>query len=178
MKVPRNAQVELCASDDPARYSINNLYLDTKIEGHPFLVATDGRMMAVIPVALEEGDEAGFVTAESLKAARKLTTTKAETISLSANGSLKLANGVAFPRPAEGGDNGTYPNWRAVLPDGKNRKFSVALDAELLVKIQRAMGASGVHLHFTDDVGPILVGPSSCKTEDSPFGVLMPMRMN
>ena len=56
------------------------------------MVATNGAIIAVVPVETEEGDATGFVTAEALKAERKVR------LGMLCNGELKVAAGPTFPR--------------------------------------------------------------------------------
>lgn len=184
MKIPKEAKVELCVSDDSTRGAITEPYLDVT-DGKGTMIATDGRKMAIVPVELEEHDVAGYVSGKALVAARKLAKRDVNAV-LTVNGVCKLLDGSQFPRPfaAPEGWQGEwigkrFPNWRQVIPD-KDRKvgFRVALDAELLLTLAKSIGVEsgqGVTLEFgEDDRDSILVKGGRV----GGCGVLMPMRIS
>jgi hypothetical protein len=177
MKINKHAQVELCASNEATRHVITFAYLDTQDEGAPKLVSTNGRMMAVVPVEMEEGDDSGFITVESLKAARKAAGSRSKESQLKANGNLTLPNGQSFPRPSK--DDMQYPNWRQVVPAAdRESKFRIRLDAELLFKLAKAISGNGdahVTLEFGSDERDVI---KVTGTLPGGYGVLMPCRMS
>lgn len=113
-------------------------------EGTGSLVATDGRMLAALPVELHDADADGAVTVEAFQAACKQGGMGRawDLVRMEANGSLKLASGASFPRPEDQG----YPEWRRILPNlpelGARDTVSVCLNPDLLAKLAAA-GAGG-----------------------------------
>ena len=55
MKIDNIYKIEEAASDDSRRLAINSVHV-AKVDGSAKAVATDGRIMALVPVELEEGD--------------------------------------------------------------------------------------------------------------------------
>lgn len=166
MKIPKDCKMELCASRDAARsQSIHNIHVERLEDGTGRAVATNGRMLVIVPVEFEEGDEPGYLTPEALKAGRKLKC--GPDMSIKANGDLKLANGVCFPRPRV--NDLPYPNYRQVIPTSEPT-FRVAFNARMLADLAEAMGTEVVTLEFVDTLTAIRVsGHGRC-------GVLMPVR--
>lgn len=176
MKIHKDCKIELAASKDASRYVITEPYLDMTQE--PVMVATNGAILAVVPVETEKGDVSGFVTAEALKAERKAK------LGMLCNGELKVAGGPSFFRP----DNGAFPNWRTVLPD-KDREvvFQVGINVKMLWELCQAIGCETARLEFNDNLGGIVVKPTSvhsphypskpCANENA-YGVIMPTRLS
>lgn len=155
MKIPTSALIEKACYGDASRPVLNAVYLKTASAPHPaYLLATNGRIAAYLPVVTDEADKAGYVTAEALKAARK-GAKGAETASFSANGVCKMADGQEFARP----DLGNYPNMESIKPKDEVR-FTVSLDPELLLQLAEAIGAArGVILEVRGENSAIVVRP-------------------
>jgi hypothetical protein len=196
MKINKTALVEAPCSTDATRHGLGQPYLSIEDKA---VISTDGRCMAVVPVEVEEGDVSGWLSAEALKAARKLGF-KTASASVHCNGALALDNGASFPRPfvpKEGETPSNYPNWKAVtVPAGKNRHL-LTFDVNLLVKLSKALGTPCLKLEI--DFEPdskveceenadtvkmmawtaIRVSPGMSKEHpgiEGSYGVLMPMK--
>jgi hypothetical protein len=101
MKIRKNSKPEKCIATEPFRHHINNAFLDVDKSR---LVATNGHMLACVPVEIEEGDATGFVSSDALKQARKGLKTRDTLATIACNGSLRT-QGVTFERPP----------WRAAI---------------------------------------------------------------
>jgi hypothetical protein len=146
MKLPKNILIEKACSGDASRPVLNSVYLERMEDGRSRLLATNGRIAAIVPVLCEEGDASGYITADALKAARKAAG-KLETASFTANGVCKMPDGQEFARP----DLGKYPNVNQVIPKNETA-FTVRLDPELLYRLAESIGASrGVSLEIIVD---------------------------
>lgn len=149
-------------------------------------VATQGRSMAIVPI---EGDcvkderavHPYNVSVEALKASRKVAKAKSDLNGMmSLNGDIKIGDGTTLPLPDQ---ETNYPNWEMVLPrldsDKTSKggfKFTVALNAQLLLDLAKAIGSDGaVTLRFIDELSPITV--TSNFNGNGELGVLMPMRV-
>jgi len=197
MKIPKSCKIELAASTDAVRQVITEPYLDIQtIPGLDAadtkrvaqLVATDGRIMAMVPVEVSDHDVAGFVSGACLKAARKVAG-KLEMSILSVNGTAEIPGGVTMPRGGaaqayqdntELGNHG-YPNWRKVLPSGEKHTFKISLDVALLWRLTQAIGSEGpVVLSFNpeDTKDPVMVSQTGPGTPTGGKGVIMPIRMS
>lgn len=126
-------------------------------------MATNGRIAAIVPVLAEEGDTAGYLPLDAIKASRK---GKQETAQFSANGVCKMADGQEFQRPTPG----NYPNMDQVIPK-TDTKFSVSLDPEILYALSQAIGSErGVTLEICDDGKAIRVRPCNNPRAESAKG--------
>jgi hypothetical protein len=182
LNLPKKCKIESAASKDKTRHSIIEPYLEIRESGSR-MIATDGRILVVVPVETTPDDVSGYVSADALKASRK--GKQVESV-IRCNGALETWDGASYPRP----DLGTYPNVDQVMPKNEathgKRKIRFSVDAALLSRLADAMGTDGVTLEFLADESdgsvsdPLMVTPRStsdrkCATIDA-LGVLMPMR--
>lgn len=187
MKIHKDIKIEAIASGDRSRYNTSEPFLDTSVEGAPLLVATNGKAMAAVPVELQEGDAQGYVSADVLKTARKQAG-RLKQACVKLNGVATLPDESTMPRHGKAKD-GEFPKWRNVWPefDGKST-VRVAIDAELLADLAKAMGTRGVVLKFVlpkegsaadsaIEARPCGVGHGGTCAEPSAKGLLMPLRV-
>lgn len=175
MQLRKSCKLESAtASKSDAREKLRHAYLDTD---KARMVATDGHILAIVPVEVDPGDASGYVPTEALTTAKKLLPRSTETLTLACNSSIAIPNGPSYPRP----DESAFPNVDAVLPNPETRLFSVALDPELLVNLAKALGSAGVVLSFDPANGQacILVRPYLKKSIDldGRVGAIMPMAL-
>lgn len=166
MKLPAQILIEKACSGDASRPVLNSVYLrKTDIPSRGELLATNGRIAAVVPVLLSDADSAGYIPAEALKASRK---GKSESPEFTANGVCKMADGQEFTRP----DHGNYPNMDAVIPKGAT-VWSVSLDPSLLHDLAQAIGSGrGVTLEFSAEGHALRVKPCDNPRAESAKGKL------
>ena len=176
MKTHKDCKIELIASSGASRYAINEPYLDGDT-----LVSTNGIALVALKIERGEGDKDGYVTADVLKAARRLTTKAMPEVSIIANGSYTLSDGSVLPRKHEG----NYPNWRQIMPrtEGESKPRQViALNAKVLWEMAQAMGAEELRLEILDGVSAIIVKPAcakkTCAAPEGTIGVLMPVKIS
>ena len=135
------------------------------------LVATNGRILAVVPVETDDADTNGLVSKEALVQARK-GIPKGGMTTIVCNSGLHLERqGMTLERPfQESADS--FPNWKAgVVPDAGLTVRKVILSASLLHKLADAMATDAVTLHLqVNDGTAILV---TC--ENDATGVIMPL---
>lgn len=175
MKINNNSQIEKACSVDPARPIIHSPYLDvvdSPNERIGTVVATDGRIIAMIPCELEEGDQAGIIPADRFKAARK---------KRKHPGIYDTAE-VPCDSPGTG-----FPQWRQVIPpsDTYAKSISVRLDAQLLLNLAAALSVDGSRkielvIPLEDDSKTVNGHPAmkvypSC-TRSQGVGYIMPIR--
>ncbi len=91
MKFPIASKIEACAAKDSGRYAMRGVAL-AEYEGQRVLVATDGRCLAVVPVADAEADTLGAIIKQA-KADKARKQAKAE---LGVNGKCTASNGATF----------------------------------------------------------------------------------
>ena len=170
MKIDKCYQVEQAASKSGTRPLLEHCYLDTT-GTVPMLVATDGHILAAIPVEATS-EEQGYVPVKALKTARKKVPKKAKEVEINLNGTVSLPTGESWPRPTH---SGTFPQWRAVLPDpGRPGILKISLDIDLLEKLANALGNNHVTLELDpmNANGPIRVTPYAGEGS----GAIMPLK--
>ena len=158
-----------CASNEESRYYLRGVHLSTS--GH--MVTTDGHRLFCAKLA-EAVPADVIIPLDTVKAALKLAPKKAATIELNGN----TLGGVVFT-PVDG----TFPNWKAVIPaadgyangDGKPAFFNPDYVYDL-GQMSRALGSkngTAFEIHGWDSGSPhgvTFAGRDDC------FAVIMPMR--
>ena len=188
MWIPRNAKIEAAVCPDQFRYGLTHIRVDCQGPS-PVLVATNGNILAVVPVELEPGDTEGDLPAAVVAEARKACGRKVERFSVKANGHIEYATKVGtvtLPRK----EFGRFPDWRSVVPDadrltvGPSKDFRVGIDPSLLLSVSEAIGAGRVELRFGGALDPILVYPCAGPHNDTAewrapkaWGIIMPVRI-
>ena len=177
MRLSKKSKIELVVSTDTTRQFLCNLYLDT---GAKVLVATDGVRMVKHPILLDDGDVSAFVSAEAIKAARKLAPKNGDLEVRVGVDTLTLTNGITMPTPKAGQP---FPHYERVIPNYSTRTtVTVGLDAKLLLELCQAMGGDKddmvVRLTFplmeNDEV--MLDAIAVANGRSGVVGVLMPSR--
>lgn len=117
------------ASTDKTRAVITGVLVDAE---NRFVVATNGRILASLPIPGTETVKPAYITPDLWKAAKVLTKNKPLVLDYVA-GTL---NGLPLPDECP---DGNYPNWKQVLPDFEPA-YRVALDPELLLSLAASLG--------------------------------------
>jgi len=182
MKTKAKYQIELAASKDINRLVITNVHLDVEAKR---MIATDGRILASIPVDVEEGDTSGPITQEALKKSRQGYSAKQKDsldIHIEANGDLKVINGKdGSVTTYERKEQGNYPNYKQVIPKEAG-SVKLCFDPVLLTRLAAAIGSKGqVTLEFTpcEKTGEVktAIKVTGCNDSEA-LGVLMPRRIS
>lgn len=178
MKIHKDCKIELATSKSMARKVISEPYLDMKEK--PVMVATNGAIMAIVPVEVGADDVAGHVGVGALKLMRK---SKREEAAVTKD--FVEIDGVGkVLRP----DLGQFPNWRLSLPE-KDREtvFEVGISVKMLWELCQAIGCETARLKFANNLDGIIVEPTSSGTVNYPakpaanpdaYGVIMPTRLS
>lgn len=185
MKFPKKYQLEQVCSRDPHRMAINTIYLHKEIDT---LVATNGRIMAMVPCKTEPGESSVSIPWDVIADHRKARPgVKNDTLELTCHSDVieyetKVGKGRVKPDPNK------YPNYSNVWPDYSKDVWvhKVMLDPELLMRLAKGLGTPNeVTLHlpvaFFKDKGkaddpagqPILV----MGKDPNEQGILMPKKM-
>jgi len=195
MKFHKSCKIHKAAAKDAGRYAMHHVRLERDYAGAR-LIATDGRILAVLPVQDAEQDDDGFLSSESIAEAVKKPSKKNDTATILANGSIRACAVeagpvVEFERPS---NDHEFPKWRAVVPEGEPT-VRICLNPSYLATVAHAIGAGdGVVLEFYAPAaeggrpGPIAVRPAfpiggavkgNEKATDGAerFGVIMPIEL-
>lgn len=172
MKFLYPAKLEAAVSKDASRYSIQNVYLDV---ANRRAVATDGHILTVHPVVIEDGDTSGWLTREALEAYRKASRKHDYGLKCTPTALLVQNTSVSYPRPEY--QPGSFPNYEAVMParESVSAKPVVTLNFELLKRLVDSLG--------TDKDGTIAIFASDNlrahivkTTADGAIGIISPLR--
>ena len=170
MKLPKT-KFEKAVNTKEVRSYIADAHFDGKR-----LLATDGHIMLVIPVEVDDGDVAGPVPAEAVKQARR---SKADDIFLAKD--KVITGGVTFPRE----NKGKYPDVDQVIKgahDGVG-KPDLTLNAKLMHDLALGLCSDTkypiIKVWFKrDEKGEIDKNSplrfESAKGSDDGFGLIMP----
>lgn len=179
-----------CAAKDSGRYAVAGVAIVQRPDGSTFLAATDGRMLSMVRAQPDDGDDMpailgqGRVYPPAAFAARRACKRRDTEASVILNGSAYVrADGCTTEYARV---DHPFPDVLGVTPAGKP-VLSLNLNAELLARMQKALGGNAVRIEIHaigDDaeidpslpltVRPIyLEGPAS---EDGSFGLVMPLR--
>ena len=153
MKIDKKFKVERAVSknDDPTD-SKTKIFIRNED-----LVATDGRIIAFIPIELEEGDSHRiFIDPYIITEARKFAK-EAESDFLTMNlagedstGKVIFKNGITIPYQLTKTELELIPTeFDSIVPDGKPR-ISLVLDLNHLSKISAALGSRLIKLDYFD----------------------------
>lgn len=178
MKIDKKYKIESASSTQASRAILNSVYID-KIDGQTAAqaIATDGRMMAIVPVTLGKNDKTGVIVSPKAFAAARKACGRLQEAHIELNCSAKVTGGYgeqSFPYI-----DGTYPNYRQVLPEEYKNSVKVTFDAKLLYSLWKAIGGEDANQNKVtleidsekDNHNPIKV-----TTDGDGKGILMPMR--
>ena len=168
MQIDKKYKLEKVVSKDPAREHLQNIWIT---KHHAF--ATNGMILAAIPIAQDKDDTAGWLSADALKLARKQSST--DDIRIELNGVQKLPDGTTLLRPD---DSNTFQKIAPILMRSyRHRKSSIALNARLLKDLADALGTEEIVLEIGKSSDEALLVRSMAKGNDA-RGLIMPIRMN
>ncbi len=170
MKIDKKYKIQKSCSTDETRFSIQNPYLERDGKGKGILIATDGRMLAKVPVDLDKTDRKGYVP---LGALVELQSDKTGQTTLNVNGSAEIVRPdgtkITFKRDKEY----NFPNWRQLKPNGEI-KAEITFSPARLLDLARALGVANgepVTLKIRGELDPIEV-----EGIGEADGLLMPMQ--
>lgn len=169
MKLQPNEKTHLaCSRIKDTRFATEHLLL--KEDGS--LVATNGKILAVIPEASEEEDSPGLIQAEAVQ--RAVARKGADKGYLAVSSRAANVGTVSWSTPTGMGDL-EYPDTDSILEKTGDAPVlrEVGVDAGLLYDLSRAIGAprNWVHLHLPVD--PTL--PIRVTSDSRGHGVLQPL---
>jgi hypothetical protein len=112
------------------------------------------------------------MSAEALKAGRKITPPRMGSIEISLNGSQQLRDGTKIPRPKDCKQPRIFHLLRHAH---KDRQYKIGLNATMLKTLADALGSEEVILDFGTQTSAILVTPK--QSTDGAVGLIMPIRI-
>lgn len=178
IKLLKSQKIESAASKDTNRPAICSPFIR---DGR--LVATDGRILASIPIeGLEPEEEAELdgkkIPIEALKAARKVGGTREENsrLNLTDDNRCEVAGGASFPLPEFLPE---APKVAEIIsarkhPDEEDA-FAVTLDVALITRLSEALGDQNITFIFTKG-DPLKIVTMLPENRNGAFGLIMPRR--
>lgn len=177
MRIQSKYQIEQATTSDHTRFILTNVFVHESKA-----IATDGRILASVPVEHEESEAGKMIRAQDFKTIRKHQKNAAKVAGehiIEMNGAIKAEgdNGakIEFSAP-----EGNFPNYKGVIPQGEP-KFKIGLDVQLLVRLVKAIGADGnekgksfVELEFFVENEAFIVRNHKDKAA---YGVQMPIKI-
>lgn len=173
MQFERAQALERATAKEPGRYAMHGILIERTSATEGKAIATNGRILAIVPITLSDDDVPGLIPSEAWTEARRGSSRFDPRID--ANGSVR-AHGkrgiVEMERP-----QGEFPRYETILNacgDGP----SVAFNADYLADLQAAFGSECVELTFQpgktgiDPCAPIHVRANRCG------GVMMPITVD
>ncbi|MCX6138924.1 MAG: hypothetical protein NTV54_15710 [Ignavibacteriales bacterium] len=168
MQIDRKYKIEKCVATDATRANMTNIFVTKR-----HAMATNGHMLAIVPVTSESEDTKGWLTPAALTQARKVTPKSAGDVVISLNGAQVLIDGTSLVRPTEE----TPPKIVHLLRQAhRDRKFKIGLDAAKLKALADALGSDELILDFGSQKAAVLVTPLNSET--GTMGLLMPLRID
>ena len=180
MKIKKTYKLEKAASKDPNRETLHHILIDEKEE---LAVATNGKILAVVPVEKSEIDRfvngKRLLSVDAITGARKLAK-KTDKSSIELNGGAVLNDGTELPT----NDEIVWPAWKQVIPSAADLSdgFKVCIDAKFLLALADAINENPkdhvVQLAFQSEKPELnaikVTNYDSEKT--GTFGIIMPCR--
>jgi hypothetical protein len=182
MKIKKSYKLEEACSTDVTREGICEPWIESSGESAklvvgigPVAIATDGKILAVVPVELQHEDTGNRIAIKALKDSRKAGGSKAEHAFVGLGNAASIATGGAqYPVTQY-----TPPHMAGIVP-GENRAPAIAkirLDASLLLRLAKALGSQNdrVLLEISGEGDVVIVRPMG-ENCDEAFGLIMPVR--
>ncbi len=167
MQMDQCYKIEKCVSKDPNRENLSNIFVSRR-----HAMATNGTVLALVPVTTGAEDTPGLMSPDALKAGRKMTPKAGGSVDVSLNGSQQLRDGTKIPRP----ENCKSPRIFHLLRGAhRDRQYRIGINATMLKTLADALGSEEVILDFGTQTSAILVTPK--QSTDGVVGLIMPIRI-
>lgn len=172
MHIPKDAKIEKAISKAADRPVLQQPYLKHRDDGSSVLYASDGRIVAIVPVEDATEDLQGTVHIEAIKAARK-----GSCVVRCEDKYVIAENEVAYPRNENYTDN--FPPVETLLRSKQDTEYEIAFSAKALYDLVQSLGADVVKLRFGQPNEPITIIPhaGAGPVIHGAKGVLMPYIM-
>lgn len=180
MKIPA-AKIEMAVSQEESRYTLQAVKLDVEEKA---MIATDGHILAYVPVETHAEDHSALISLEAMKRIRAIQKQnkigRSEIpVKVQTNGKItveSIDSKSEFPLT-----EGSFPNWQLVKPQMSGLP-TIAIDAALLLKLAQALSGENtpkkavVKLWIKDGASAIGVRVSGAGDSEA-WGVIMPVRV-
>ena len=128
MIIPKDL-LPLC-STDLARGGLQYVYVDCEKK---YAIASNGHILAAIPIEPESGEVSGYVSAEAIKLAAQQSLFRGRLLHFEKQTDV---NGILFPNPyAEAESPPPFPDWTVIIP--RYNLCEIGLRAEYLMALAK-----------------------------------------
>jgi hypothetical protein len=181
MKIKKSYKLEEACSQDANRQNICEPWIECNGESAklvtgigPRAIATDGKILAVVPVELQHEDTGNRIAIKALKESRKAGGSKAEHAFIALTETHSIATGGAqYPITLV-----NPPRMAGIVPEmGRPDGVKIRLDVSLLLRLAKALGSQNdrVLLEISGESDVVIVRPMG-ENCDEAFGLIMPVR--
>ena len=171
-----NKTILECVSTDKTRTSIGYVYVDVV---EKLAIATDGCVMALVPIEPEPGEVSGYVPREAILQADKCLKPWKGVILHQENETLVVGSMVKVPNPFQGETAPPFPQWKQVIPQDLPEQPLVAVNGDLLARAAHAITPTKMkaEVFVSCNLGKLGAGPLTVtSTHDSKAkAILMPV---
>ena len=168
MQIDKCYKIEKAVSTGSSRESLHNVFVSKR-----HALATDGRILAIVPVSTDGEDEPGWMSPDALKHARKVSGKGLDSIRIGLNGTRILPDGTTMQRPEK---NSPPRVFRLLRRAYKPRSFTIGINASYLKNLADSLGSEEIILSCNTPNEAVLVRP--LKSNPGAVGLIMPILIN
>ena len=167
MQIDKRYKIEKAVSTDSNRESLQNVFVSKR-----HALATDGRILAIVPVTTDGEDEPGWMSPDALKHARKVSGKGLDNIRIGLNGVQILPDGTTMHRPEKHNPPGVFSLLRKAH---QGKSFKIGINAAYLKNLADSLGSEELVLSCNTPNEAVLVRP--LKTDPGAVGLIMPIQL-
>ncbi len=168
MQIDKRYKIEKAVSTDSNRESLQNVFVSKR-----HALATDGRILAIVPVTTDGEDEPGWMSPDALKHARKVSGKGLDSIRIGLNGAQILPDGTTMQRP----EKHNPPRVFSLLRKAHQGKYyKIGINAAYLKNLADSLGSEELVLMCGQPTEAVLVKP--IKGDPGTVGLIMPILIN
>jgi hypothetical protein len=190
MQIEKHYKIEKAASTDEARLDLNHIF----IRDNCTAMASDGRMLAIVPCAIGQGETPGTVTPDSLAYARKHTLgNRALLLHLPDKETAIAEDTTVFPRELTSHTEGEGEQLELIrdskiddtkpqaildfIPPISDDAITLVINPTMLKNLAEALGdKEKIIMYLTPDEDDRILSPIRVHGADGAIGAIMPMR--
>lgn len=166
MKIDSKYKIQLAVSTDELRPAMMHILIDGDRA-----IATDGHILASVPIVKEADEPDGTVSTDVLK----LITKRDNINSTLLHEMVNIQNKNHTITCSRRNDDSPYPNYKTVLVENTDG-FEIALNINLLKDLADALGNGILRLRFgKDNTSTVYVRPY--ERDNTAFGMIAPVRI-
>ncbi len=168
MEINRKYKLEKAVSLDETQTSLTNIFVTRR-----HAAATNGHILAIVPVVSDKSDKKGWLSPEALRLGRKVTPKAFDAVQITLDGKQILSDGTAITRPDR---NVKPPSLYKILRNAhKKRKIRFGINVSFLKDLADSLGSEQVILEMSTPDQSILVRP--LRDSNGEVGLIMPVKV-